>query len=129
MGQVLRIAHPVAAGERGDDALVQPTALSVFNVLDAGLWVLELRRAQQTFESPRITPGQLAIYEHAHALLERQANAGRERRLLFERAGHAVQFERLQLGKGVLHQHRDLLRVSGSSLDRARSRARASAIR
>ncbi len=107
--EVLCIADPVTAGELGDDTLVEPTALPVLDVLNAGLWILEFRRLEQSLEPPGIAPGDLTIHDHAEAFLERQARAGRQRRLFLERASHAVQLERLELGEGLLHQHRDLL--------------------
>src|SRR6185437_3277452 len=96
--QVLRVAHPVTAAQRSDDALVKAAALPVLDVFDTGIGVLQLRRAQQAFEPARVAPGQFAINEHPHALLERQAGAGSQRGLLLERTGHAIELERLELG-------------------------------
>lgn len=98
--EVLCIADPVTAGERGDDTLVEATALPVFDVLNAGLGILEFRRLEQSLKPPRITPGDFTIHDHAEALVERQAHAGRQRRLFLERACHTVQLEGLELGEG-----------------------------
>ncbi len=107
--EVLRVADPVAIGERGDDALVEPAALAVFDVLDARLRILQFGGFEQPLEPLGVAPGQIAIDDHAEAFFERQAGAGGQRRLFLERAGHAVELQGLELRESLLHQHLDLL--------------------
>ena len=81
----------VAACQAGDQALIQAAARAAVEVFQAGVGIFELGLLAQPYQALVVTPGQFAVEQQAEALIEAQAVAGRQRPLLFQGAGHAVQ--------------------------------------
>ena len=70
--QIARMAQPVAAGQRGDEAAVQRAAGAPVDVLDAGRADLELGRLEQPLHAPVVAPGDLALHQQGQPLVEAQ---------------------------------------------------------
>ena len=81
------IADPASVGEREDELLVEPAAVTEVDVLDAGV-VLQLGAPQSVGELSGVTHGELAVDEQTEPFLERQGvDLGRVE-LLGEGLGH-----------------------------------------
>lgn len=89
--QVVLLADPVATGQGGDQTLVQGATGAAVDIFQASVAVLELGLLAQPYQALVVTPGQFAVEQQAEAFIEAQAVAGRQRLLLFQGAGHAVQ--------------------------------------
>jgi hypothetical protein len=122
---MLRPLEPLAVGEAGEQPVIEPAARALVEVLEVGGGVLESRLAQQRGEAPAAAVGDLALDEQREAVFERQGLRTRQRELLLERVGHAVELEGSQLVEGLLDDHRSvLLRVTGNNGVRGGGRAR-----
>jgi hypothetical protein len=60
---------------RNAQNIIQATALSDVDVLDAGLWVLQPSGLHQAFKTPSVPPSQFTFDYHAESVLERQTSA------------------------------------------------------
>src|SRR5664279_334297 len=127
--QIARMAQPVAAGQRRDESAVERSTGAPVDVLDAGRTDLEPGCLEKPSDTSVIAPGDLGLHEQREAFVEAQRAGGGAGGLLLDGTDHAVQAQALQLVQGVFVQHRRCLLqwwgwVSGSSRERARSRAR-----
>ncbi len=77
-------ANPVGAGEACELTRIETTGTAGVEVLNAGTGILELGLFEQTFQAPRIAPGEFAIDQEAEAVFEGEAGGQRLGELLFE---------------------------------------------
>src|SRR6202163_581566 len=66
-------ANPVGAGEAGELTSIEAAGTGGVEILNTSVGILELGLFEQTFQAPRIAPGEFAIHEQAEAVFEGEA--------------------------------------------------------
>ena len=118
--------EPLTVSEAGEEPAVEATTGALVDVLEVGGRVLEFGSTQQCREALGAAVSSFALDQQGEAVLERQRLRRRHGELFLERGGHAAELEAVQVGQGLMDDHRwMLLRVIGSSGVRGRGRDRA----